>query len=240
MAASLQRRDAGSAPSRAQRVKGSGVAAAVVQVADAARIWRCRELWCRPAATAPIRPLAWEPPCAAGVALKRPKKKILISSNPQILFSLTEKINYADLFRLGPRQGPLLPPGVVPHRFFYIPVVPPFSGVPCAGDSGSLLRRAPRAPAPVTAPRASRVPVFPVDRCSDPCSYNAELSHEQVAQAGREPSASGWGEPAHSLSPTAHDGQKQGGRAPQAPGRLHRLRVHLCLQGESVALLMPN
>jgi len=35
-------------------------------------------LWCRPAATAPIRPLAWEPPYAAGVALekeKRPKKK---------------------------------------------------------------------------------------------------------------------------------------------------------------------
>ena len=32
-------------------------------------------LWCRPAATALIRALAWEPPCAAGVALKRQKKK---------------------------------------------------------------------------------------------------------------------------------------------------------------------
>ena len=32
-------------------------------------------LWCRLAATAPIRPLAWEPPYAADVALKRPKKK---------------------------------------------------------------------------------------------------------------------------------------------------------------------
>ena len=34
-------------------------------------------LWCRPAATALIRPLSWEPPYAAGVALemaKRPKK----------------------------------------------------------------------------------------------------------------------------------------------------------------------
>ena len=30
-------------------------------------------LWCRLAATAPIRPLAWEPPYAAGVALKRQK-----------------------------------------------------------------------------------------------------------------------------------------------------------------------
>ena len=27
-------------------------------------------LWCRPAAVAPIRPLAWEAPHAAGVALK--------------------------------------------------------------------------------------------------------------------------------------------------------------------------
>ena len=32
-------------------------------------------LWCRPAAAAPIRPLAWEPPYAAGAALKRQKKR---------------------------------------------------------------------------------------------------------------------------------------------------------------------
>ena len=32
-------------------------------------------LWCRPVATAPIRPLAWEPLCAAGVALEKTKKK---------------------------------------------------------------------------------------------------------------------------------------------------------------------
>ena len=32
-------------------------------------------LWYRAAAVAPFRPLAWEPPYAAGVALKRPKKK---------------------------------------------------------------------------------------------------------------------------------------------------------------------
>ena len=30
-------------------------------------------LWRRPAATAPIRPLAWEPPHAIGAALKRQK-----------------------------------------------------------------------------------------------------------------------------------------------------------------------
>ena len=32
-------------------------------------------LWCRPAASAPIRPLAWEPPYAVGAALKRQKDK---------------------------------------------------------------------------------------------------------------------------------------------------------------------
>jgi len=29
--------------------------------------------WCRPAATAPIQPLAWEPPYALGAALKGQK-----------------------------------------------------------------------------------------------------------------------------------------------------------------------
>ena len=32
-------------------------------------------LWRRPEAIAPIQPLAWEPPNAAGVALKRQKEK---------------------------------------------------------------------------------------------------------------------------------------------------------------------
>ena len=32
-------------------------------------------LWCRPVATALIRPLAWEPPYAAGAALEKTKKK---------------------------------------------------------------------------------------------------------------------------------------------------------------------
>ena len=38
------------------------------------RIWHCRELWYRPATIAPIRPLAWEPPYAAGAALKKKKQ----------------------------------------------------------------------------------------------------------------------------------------------------------------------
>ena len=32
-------------------------------------------LWHRPVAIAPIRPLAWEPPYAAGAALEKAKKK---------------------------------------------------------------------------------------------------------------------------------------------------------------------
>ena len=32
-------------------------------------------LWCRPEAVAPIRPLAWKPPYAAGVALKSKREK---------------------------------------------------------------------------------------------------------------------------------------------------------------------
>ena len=38
---------------------------------DLALLW----LWRRPAAVAPIRPLAWEPPYASGAALKCTKKK---------------------------------------------------------------------------------------------------------------------------------------------------------------------
>ena len=40
-------------------------------VKDLVLLW----LWYRPAAVAPIPPLAWELPQAMGVALKRPKKK---------------------------------------------------------------------------------------------------------------------------------------------------------------------
>ena len=33
------------------------------------------QLWCRSAATAPIRPLAWEPPYAMGAGLEKTRKK---------------------------------------------------------------------------------------------------------------------------------------------------------------------
>ena len=58
------------------------------------RIWLCRELWCRlqmrlgstawlwlwgrQAATAPVQPLAWEPPYAMGTAHKKKKKSIWV------------------------------------------------------------------------------------------------------------------------------------------------------------------
>ena len=40
-------------------------------VKDLALLW----LWCRPVATAPIRPLAWEPPYATGAAQEMAKTK---------------------------------------------------------------------------------------------------------------------------------------------------------------------
>ena len=40
----------------------------------------CLWLWCRPAAAAQIRPLAWELPYAAGVALKKQERKKLSTS----------------------------------------------------------------------------------------------------------------------------------------------------------------
>ena len=40
-------------------------------VKDLAMLW----LWHRLAATASIRPLAWEPPCAVGSAIEKPKSK---------------------------------------------------------------------------------------------------------------------------------------------------------------------
>ena len=41
------------------------------QGSDPALLW----LWHKPEATAPIGPLAWEPPYAAGAALKKKKTK---------------------------------------------------------------------------------------------------------------------------------------------------------------------
>ena len=50
-------------------------------------------LWCRPAATALILPLAWEPPYAAGTALKRKKLK----NNNNNMSKNTNKFPYFNL-----------------------------------------------------------------------------------------------------------------------------------------------
>ena len=42
-----------------------------MRLGDLELLW----LWRRPVATAPIQPLAWEPPYATGTALKKTKKK---------------------------------------------------------------------------------------------------------------------------------------------------------------------
>ena len=65
---------AGSIPGLAQGVKDSAVAMSCGvgrrHGQDPALLW----LWYRPAATAPIGPVAWEPPYAVGVALEIAKK----------------------------------------------------------------------------------------------------------------------------------------------------------------------
>ena len=45
-------------------------------------------LWCRLAAVAPIQPLAWEPPYAVGVALKKKKKKFRTSWHEPLTYKL--------------------------------------------------------------------------------------------------------------------------------------------------------
>ena len=73
-------------PTRNHEVAGSVPGVAVScgvgcrRGSDPALLWLCRG----PAATAPIRPLAWEPPYAMGAALEKAKRqnktKIIISS----------------------------------------------------------------------------------------------------------------------------------------------------------------
>ena len=62
----------GSIPGLAQWVKAPALSCGVGcrLGLDLALLW----LWCRPVATAPIGPLAWEPPYTAGAAQRNSKK----------------------------------------------------------------------------------------------------------------------------------------------------------------------
>ena len=80
--------DAGLIPGLTQWVRDPVFLWAVVQVADTAR------MWCRPEATAPIRPLAWELPYAVGTDLKNKNKNKKKIKKTKKLFEETESIWY--------------------------------------------------------------------------------------------------------------------------------------------------
>ena len=65
----------GLSPGLTPWVKDPALPGAVVWVADATGVWCCCGCGEGQEATAPIRPLAWEPPYAAGAALENKKIK---------------------------------------------------------------------------------------------------------------------------------------------------------------------
>ena len=66
--------DAGLIPGLTQWIKGSGIAVSCGIGLRCGSDPTLLPLWHRPAAVAPIRPLAWELPYASGEALKKAKK----------------------------------------------------------------------------------------------------------------------------------------------------------------------
>ena len=90
---------AGSVPAPAQWVNDPALPCVSCGVgcrrgSDPALLW----LWCRPVATAPVQPLAWEPPYAAGAAQEiatttTSKKEIMISREQENKLSLGKTNN---------------------------------------------------------------------------------------------------------------------------------------------------
>ena len=58
-------------------------------------------LWRRPVATAPVWPLAWEPPHAEGVALKKKRERSVVALFFFFSFFLGPQPQYLEVLRLG-------------------------------------------------------------------------------------------------------------------------------------------
>ena len=89
--------------------QGSGVARSCgvgcSHASDLVLLW----LWCRPAATGLIRPLAWEPPYVTGAALKKQKqKKDDHCTTTNVINSLSNKKNKNKNKQKKKRKKPIL------------------------------------------------------------------------------------------------------------------------------------
>ena len=82
-------------PSRNHEVAGS-ISGLTQWVKDLTWLW----LWCGPVATALIRPLAWEPPYAAIVALKRQNNNDN-NNNNNVLASISWFVKWKGKFSIG-------------------------------------------------------------------------------------------------------------------------------------------
>ena len=89
--------DAGWIPGLTQGVNDPALLCAVVQVADSAWIWCCGGCGCRPAAVAPIQPLAWELPYAVPAALKTTKGGEVCEEKKENILSIMTQQKFAFL-----------------------------------------------------------------------------------------------------------------------------------------------
>ena len=111
---------------------------------DLALLW----LWHKPAAVAPIRPLAWEPPYAAGAAQetakrqkKKKKKKKKAKTKTKTKQNMSPQCPYLCLWDLGPPQTILSPfPKIRQIINIYPPKIEkeriPTGGPSCFQDGG--------------------------------------------------------------------------------------------------------
>ena len=81
-------------PGAAPWVKDLALPQAAVKLSDVGSDLALLWLWCRLAAAAPILPLAWELPYAAGTAMKRKKKQTNKQANQKNPSSDTNTLSY--------------------------------------------------------------------------------------------------------------------------------------------------